>query len=85
MLSTKDTELARHFDSVLPISSVLKQAAEFLGACGWRLEIEEKLMEIPKDTELVVRSRAFIKADLEDVPLGDHFEAVLLLGRESVG
>lgn len=32
-----------------------------------------------------MRSRAIIKADLDDVFLDDHLEAVVLLGKEIVG
>jgi hypothetical protein len=85
MLDTAHSELSRFIDTVLPISNVLEQTASFLEKCGWALEIDDELIEMPKDIELSVRSRAFIKANLEDVFMGDHLEAVVLLGREVAG
>lgn len=78
-------ELDRYIDDLLPASAVLRQAAAFLAECRRRLEIGEEVVEVPEDAELAVRSRAFIKADLDDVFLGDHLEAVVLLGREEIG
>lgn len=78
-------ELARLIDAILPASAVLEKTTSFLDECGWTLEIDEESVDIPKGAELIVRSRAFIKADLDDVFLGDHFEAVVLLGREDLG
>lgn len=86
MLSTSHLEIIKHVETALPVASVLKQAAAFLAKCGWKLEIEDVVVEIPTDTELIVRSRAFIKAELEgQIFLGDHFEAVVLLGKVMIG
>jgi hypothetical protein len=51
---------------------------------GWELEIDGSRISIPRETPLSVRSRAFIKADAADVLIGDHYEAVVLLGRASI-
>ena len=72
--------MIQHLDTALSVSKVLEQAQAFLERCGWKLEIGSEVIEIPKNVELVVRSRAFVKADLKDVFIGDHFEAVVLLG-----
>lgn len=86
MPSTSHLEMTKHVESALPVASVLKQAADFLARCGWELEIEEDVVEIPEDTELIVRSRAFIKADIEgQLFLDDHFEAVVLIGKVVLG
>ena len=85
MHSVSHTELISLIDVVLPVSSVLGQAAVFLQSCNWALEIEGEQIKIPEGVELLVRSRAFIKAELDDVFLGDHFEAVILLGSVRVG
>jgi hypothetical protein len=87
MLPYLHTELTRLVDGVLPVSSVLRQTTTFLARCDWKLEIEEDvIVEIPTDTELIVRSRAFIKADHEEhIFLDDHFEAVVLLGKVMIG
>ncbi|MGH9942441.1 MAG: hypothetical protein ACRD9R_08810 [Pyrinomonadaceae bacterium] len=76
------SEMARHLDAVLPIESVLRQATAFLDACAWTLEIsDDHFVNIPQGTTLVVRSRAFVKADMSDyVLLDDHFEAVVHVG-----
>ena len=70
---------------MLPVQHVLEQAYAFLTECGWQLEIDEEFVSIPRDVELCVRSRAFIKADVGDVFLADHFEAVVLIGKEVIG
>ena len=85
MHSVSHPELIRLLDVVLPVSSVLEQAAAFLRSCDWALEIEGEQINIPAGVELLVRSRAFIKAELDDVFLADHFEAVILLGSVRVG
>ena len=78
--------MIKHIETALPVTSVLKQAAAFLSECDWKLEIEGVVVKIPTDTELVVRSRAFIKAELEgQIFLDDHFEAVVLLGKVVIG
>ena len=86
MPSTSHLEMIKHVEAALPVTSVLKQAAAFLTKCGWELEIENVVVGIPTDTELIVRSRAFIKAELEgQIFLDDHFEAVVLIGRVMIG
>jgi len=82
MLPTSHLEMIRYIDSELPVTSVLRQAAAFLAECGWKLEIDDAVVEIPRDAELIVRSRALVKADLEGQTfLDDHFEAVVLIGK----
>ena len=78
-------EMIRRLDGALPVSSVLTQARAFLERCGWKLTIDNDVIEIPENIELIVRSRAFIRAELDDIFLGDHFEAVVLLGHEVIG
>ncbi|MCA1566208.1 MAG: hypothetical protein LC803_11335 [Acidobacteria bacterium] len=86
MPSISHLEMIEHVEAALPVASILKQAAAFLAECGWKLEIEDVVVEIPTDTELIVRSRAFIKAELEArIFLDDHFEAVVLLGKVMIG
>lgn len=77
--------MIKHLDIVLPISSILAHTRAFLESCGWKLEIDNEVIEIPKNVEVVVRSRAFIKAELDDVFLDDHFEAVVVVGKEDIG
>jgi hypothetical protein len=84
MISTQP-DMIQYLDTALPISSVLAQTHAFLERCYWKLEIDNEIIEITKNVELVVHSRAFVKADLDDLFLGDHFEAVVLLGQEIVG
>jgi hypothetical protein len=86
MPSTSHLEMIKHVEAALPVASVLKQAAAFLAECGWELDIGDVIVKIPTDTELIVRSRAFIKAELAgQIFLDDHFEAVVLLGKEIIG
>lgn len=85
MIPTLHTIVVRHLDAVLPIPRVLEQVRKFLGICDWKLEIDNEVIEIPQNAELTIRSRAFIKADLEDALLGDHYEAIVLLGKEFAG
>jgi hypothetical protein len=78
--------MTKHVETALPVTSVLKQAAAFLSECVWELEIEDVFVKIPTDTELIVRSRAFIKAELKGQVFPDnHFEAVVLLGKVMIG
>ncbi len=78
-------EIAKRIEAMLPKEKVIRQAQSFLDSCGWSLEIDESLVSIPKEAQICVRSRAFIKADAEDVYLGNHYEAVVLIGIESTG
>ena len=68
------------FDAVIPRSKVVETAFAFLESCGFRLEIEEgKFVTIPRSTELVLWSRAFVRYG--DVDGWDHYEANVMLGR----
>jgi len=84
-MNSTQTKMFQHLDTALSASSVLAQTRSFLESCGWKLEIDNHVIAIPKNVELVVRSRAFVKADLDEVFLGDHLEAVVLLGKEFIG
>ena len=72
-------------DSIIPCARVLDEARGFLQECHWSLEIDDQIVVMPPDLELVVRSRAFIAAEAPDIFLGDHYEAVVFLGREILG
>lgn len=72
-------------DRVIPQARVLVEARKFLAECGWELEIGDSRVEIPVNTELRVQTRAYVVADAPDVLLGNHYEAVVLLGCEKVG
>ena len=78
-------EIANRIEAMLPKEKVIQQTLSFLNSCGWRLEIDESLISIPKEAQIYVRSRAFIRADSEEVFLGDHYEAVVLIGVETIG
>lgn len=68
------------FDAVIPRSKVVETGFAFLESCGFRLEIEEgKFVSIPRSTELVLWSRAFVRHG--DVEGWDHYEANVMLGR----
>ncbi len=54
----------------------------FLEKCNWELEIGERLVKIPKNEKLFVQTRAYILANAPDIFLGNHYEAVVLLGYE---
>ena len=74
--------LREDIDVALPVERVIEQVRAFLESCGWHLELGKKVIKIPPGTELWLRSREFVRADSDDVFLGDHFEAVVLVGRE---
>jgi hypothetical protein len=78
-------QISLHIEAILPKEKVIRHAESFLDSCGWNLEVGESLVSIPKEAHLSVRSRAFIKADADDVFLDDHYEAVVLIGSESIG
>jgi hypothetical protein len=68
-------------ETIIPREKVIQAAKDFLSTCEWSLEIDEAMILIPQDVNVVVRSRAFIKADIQHVVfLGDHYEAVVLIG-----
>jgi len=67
-------------DQIIPIAKVLVDAKALLDDCEWELEIEGSMLTIPKDTEIQVQTRAHILANAPDIFLGDHYEAVVLLG-----
>jgi hypothetical protein len=78
-------QITKQIEAMLPKAKVIQQAKSFLDLCGWNLEIDGGLISIPEHTEISVRSRAYIKADAEDVFLNDHYEAVILIGNERIG
>lgn len=84
-MSFQASQMTEQLDGEIPVASVVAQTQAFLERCGWKLEIDSEILEIPRDVELVVRSRAFVKAEQGDVFLGDHFEAVVLIGKRAVG
>jgi hypothetical protein len=67
-------------DTLLPAERVLQTASDFLRSSGWQLELDDEILVIPPNSVLVIRSRAFIAAELDGVFLGDHTEAVVLVG-----
>jgi len=69
-------------DEIIPMEKVLADGRAFLDECEWELEIEDSMITIPKGTDLQVQTRAYILANAPDIFLGDHYEAVLLLGSE---
>lgn len=69
-------------EKILPAELVLRTTRHFLESYGWQLELDAELLVIPPESKLVIRSRAFIAAELDDVFLGDHLEAVVLIGIE---
>ena len=83
-MSFDPSKIVRDLDRQIPVPHVLAQTEAFLERCGWKLEIDSEILEIPRDGELVVRSRAFVKDEQGDVFLGDHFE-VVLIGKRPVG
>jgi hypothetical protein len=85
MTSPTFETLQHTIDMLLPVAHVRASAHAFLATCNWQLEIDEEMVTIPHDAELCVRSRAFVKADVGDVFLDDHFEAVVLIGKVQLG
>ena len=83
-MSFEASQLNGQLDRVIPVASVVAQTQEFLERCGWKLEIDNEIVEIPRDVEVFVRSRGFVKAEQGDVFLGNHFEAVVLIGKRLV-
>jgi hypothetical protein len=75
----------RELDERIPAEAVLRAAHAFLDSAEWMLEFDEVIVPIPRRPEPVIVSRAFIKAHVADVFLGDHFEAVVALAPEEVG
>ncbi len=70
-----------YIEAIITREKVIQAAKDFLSTCEWSLEIDEVMILIPQDVEILVRSRAFIKADIEHVVfLDDHYEAVVLIG-----
>lgn len=73
-------------DVLLPQEHVLEAAHNFLVECDREIELNGKIVSIPPDTVLAVKSRAFIAADMDRVILlDDHLEAVVLVGIEMSG
>lgn len=75
--------IVSQIESILSKEKVIEQAQSFLESCGWSLEINGELVSFPKQTDLSIRSRAFIKADSDNVFCDDHYEAVVLIGGDS--
>ena len=71
-----------NIDSVIPREKVLQEAHRFLESCSWTIKIADEIVTLPSDLELVIQTRAFISAEAPDIFLGDHYEAVVMLGRE---
>ena len=78
-------QITEQIEAVLPKEKVMREANIFLDRCGWKLEIDATVISIPQDIQIGIRSRSYVKADAEDVFLGDHYEAVILIGIESIG
>jgi hypothetical protein len=75
----------RELDETIPSEAVLRAVYAFLDSAEWTLEFNDGIVPIPRRPEPVLVSRAFIKAHVADVFLGDHFEAVVALAPEQVG
>ena len=72
-----------NIDTVIPINKVIRTASKILQECEWKLEIVEgTTVNLPSDLELVVQTRAYIEANAPDIFLGNHYEAVVMLGCE---
>ena len=67
-------------DQVIPISRVLRDTSAILKECDWELEIGKAVVQIPRTTDFHVRSRMFIGAEDPQISLGDHFQALVMLG-----
>ena len=75
----------RELDERIPSEAVLRAVHAFLDSAEWMLEFDDDITPIPRRPEPVILSRAFIKAHVADVFLGDHFEAVVALAPEKIG
>jgi hypothetical protein len=74
-----------NLDAVIPAEKVIQVARQFLQSCSWSLELGDTVVDLPPDLELVLQSRAYVSAEAPDIFLGNHYEAVVLLGREIIG
>ena len=73
-------------DAKIPEAAVLASVMAFLEEADWKLEFHDgEARTIPRQPEPLVASRAFVKAHVPDIFLGDHYEAVVYLGAERVG
>ena len=72
-------------DQAIPIERVLRDANAFLEECGWELEIGKATVQISKTTDFHVRSRMFIAAEDPQIALGDHWQALVMLGGDVTG
>jgi hypothetical protein len=74
-------------DAVIPKAKVTKVASTFLEQVDFRIEIAGRRVIIPRDIELMLWTRAFIKQDDVTGSLGNHYEAALPPGglREKFG
>ena len=69
-----------NIDEIIPNQKVIEDASQFLNECNWKLEIEEKVLSIPKDVELRIQTKAYIQAIAPNIFLGNHYEAVVIIG-----
>ncbi len=69
----------------IPIHKVTNDIKGFLDECGWEIEIDDNFIKIPRDAKIKIQTRAYIIADAPDIFIGDHFEAVVILGCEELG
>jgi len=54
-------------DQVIPIDKVKMDVVLFLIGCKYQLEIDESFIILPKNIDLRVQTRAYIKADTPDI------------------
>jgi hypothetical protein len=69
-------------DKIIPIDKILSDAESLLKECGWIFEVGDKTIRLPIDLNLEVQTRAYVLANAPDIFLGNHYEAVILLGVE---
>ena len=84
---TPTTRVTLEIDRIIPVEKVLATARRFLDTAGWEMEFEDEDGEtervaIPRDADLVVASRAFVRADLLELSFGNHLSAIVLIGAE---
>ena len=75
----------QELDERIPADAVLRTVYAFLESAEWRLEFGDSIVPIPRDPAPVILTRAFIKAHVPGVFLGDHYEATVALGPERIG
>lgn len=72
-------------DGLIPIEKIIADTKNLLDEANWKIEIDDNIHNIPRDTKIKVQTRALIMANAPDILLGDHFEAVVILGCEELG